>query len=114
MGGCGQGVCEAGNCVCWPGWTGLKCELKACLPGCDEHGSCHPDGSCVCEKGWTGENCAIGEKILEAGENLQRDAPGAVEMEVAVWPRERRGGASAPRTDGDLTALFVWRNSVMT
>lgn len=67
------GICDMGVCKCLNGWLGLNCSIRdeilltdfkrdesVCLPGCEQHGICHPNGHCECSKGWSGENCFIG------------------------------------------------------
>lgn len=66
-------ICDMGECKCLIGWNCsihdnnnnkiflLNNERKSvCLPGCEQHGICHPNGHCECLKGWSGENCFIG------------------------------------------------------
>ncbi|KAL3197361.1 hypothetical protein MRX96_044934 [Rhipicephalus microplus] len=61
-----------GQCICLPGFTGPRCESRACtdeLYGpkcehvcqCDKENSimCHPwTGHCKCKPGWNGETCS--------------------------------------------------------
>ena len=68
------GCSARGQCSPWNGkqwcmcgatrearYVGLQCERElrdggACLPGCDEHGSCI-NGYCECDRGWHGAAC---------------------------------------------------------
>lgn len=56
---CGQhGSCLGSACVCQPGWSGARCNIKACDDRCNEHGQCI-NGTCVCHRGFNGKYCGI-------------------------------------------------------
>eukprot|EP00668_Euglena_longa_P005404 GGOE01006365.1.p1 GENE.GGOE01006365.1~~GGOE01006365.1.p1 ORF type:complete len:696 (+),score=135.82 GGOE01006365.1:60-2090(+) len=49
------------NCTCVSGWTGDRCQIRACLEGhCQHGGTCSVRGTtqhCTCPRGWTGNRC---------------------------------------------------------
>ena len=55
---CVHGDCDKGGCVCEEGWTGPRCNERACDPRCSLHGQCH-NGTCLCVQGWNGRHCTI-------------------------------------------------------
>ncbi len=56
---CGlHGQCLGSSCVCYPGWQGPRCNLRACDDRCKEHGQCI-NGTCVCQRGFNGRYCGF-------------------------------------------------------
>ena len=51
-----KGKCNAGSCVCNPGWGSPDCSVAACPKDCSSHGTCS-NGVCRCEKGYSGDDC---------------------------------------------------------
>lgn len=52
------GVCQAGKCVCFPGWGSEDCGERTCFKDCNQHGQCL-HGICECDKNWEGPYCSI-------------------------------------------------------
>ena len=46
----------ASKCKCAPGWYGVDCSRKACLPKCDGNSQCY-EGRCICIAGFSGPEC---------------------------------------------------------
>ena len=55
----GKGYCDAGVCVCDPGWNGaLDCSTPGCPSNCTSRGVCEA-GVCQCAQGYTGADCSV-------------------------------------------------------
>ena len=75
-----RGLCDKGECICAPSYTGSDCSLdvervkeeerlKQCSEGCSGHGICgynmldfttgEPLARCLCESGFAGEFCEV-------------------------------------------------------
>ncbi|XP_068431422.1 tenascin-like [Clinocottus analis] len=52
-----QGRCEAGRCVCFPGFHGPACAESDCPGNCNDNGRC-VGGSCECDPGFAGPDCS--------------------------------------------------------
>lgn len=64
--GCGpHGACDgvSGNCVCAPGWSGPRCDVRRCPKDCAHAGICF-NGGCICETGRTGPACGARARVL--------------------------------------------------
>lgn len=74
-----------GSCTCKPGWSGTRCERRACPDGmfgprCDRRCDCHAPttelcdpwtGACECAAGWGGETCERQCPLLTFGKGCQ-------------------------------------------
>ena len=57
-GGCSDnGVCVAGRCRCFCGYSGAACEA-GCRNGCSGSGTCSDEGVCSCDASRAGADCA--------------------------------------------------------
>ena len=61
---CGKGECVNGTCKCYNGWTGLTCNIPACLNECSYNGLC-VKGKCFCKVGYKGKDCSV--RFVENG-----------------------------------------------
>ena len=61
----GHGVCDAGVCVCYPGFRGADCSINdvnatLCDRDCSDHGVFDVATlQCVCRDNWLGDDCEI-------------------------------------------------------
>ena len=44
--------------MCDKGWSGARCEERACDDRCAMHGQCK-NGTCLCVTGWNGLHCTL-------------------------------------------------------
>ncbi|KAG1932026.1 delta-like protein C isoform X2 [Pimephales promelas] len=58
-----HGYCVApGQCECFYGWQGPRCDECVPYPGC-MHGTCQQPWQCMCDEGWRGLLCDKGQNI---------------------------------------------------
>jgi len=87
----GRGKCgKSGGCACFPGFSGVNCNVSACPHDCNGHGLCDISktkfilglsifdaskhaGACRCFKGWSGPHCSS-EDIYTEREALWQGA----------------------------------------
>ena len=73
---------------CDEGYYGDHCELKECVHGCRNNGTCEPNGTCSCIVGYSGEFCGINESENNTQFNKtkspQSPSPSTTEIKVTT------------------------------